>query len=238
MIFKLLDGPIFDKKNFFAIGRSILKDKYGLLYSLPASGGSINWFAKNLMNFKDEEKLFKTISENKEKLGKIKNQILFYPYLAGNFDPGYDQSVKAVFHNIDISNSYLDLIKAIMEGVVFHIKNVFIAIKSKGAGTKSIKMVGGGTKNNLWPQIVADVLNIEVSIPKNTDEDFAVKGAAILANHGLNPDISIKKNYDLFKSEFEIIRPAKENSDFYMGKYDNFNNIYKKLYKSRNKIIK
>ena len=233
VVFKLLNSPIFDKKNFFAIGRNILKDKYGLLYSLPASGGSINWFAKNLMNLKDEEKLFKIISENRNKLRKIKNNILFYPYLAGNFDPGYDQATKATFYNIDISNSYLDLVKAIMEGVAFHIKNIFLAIKSKGAHTSTIKMVGGGVKNNLWPQIVADILNIEVSIPKNTEEDFAVKGAAIIANHGLNTGITLKDSYKLFKSGFNTIKPVKENYDFYKGKYRDFNDSYKSIYKKK-----
>ncbi|MFC2159682.1 FGGY family carbohydrate kinase [Actinomycetota bacterium] len=233
VVFKMLDDPIFDSENFFAIGRNILKDKYGLLYSLPASGGSINWFAKNLMNFKNEERLFAIISANEGKLRTIKNRILFYPYLAGNFDPGYDQITKATFYNIDISNSYLDLIKAIMEGIAFHIKNVFLCLKNKGAETRSIKMVGGGVKNNLWPQIAADILNIEVLVPKKTEEDFAVKGAAILANHGLDPGITIRENYDLFKSGFNIIRPIKENSDFYLDKYMDFNNIYKKLYKTR-----
>jgi xylulokinase len=233
VVFKMLDDPIFDIENFFAIGRSILKGKYGLLYSLPASGGSINWFAKNLMDLKNEEKLFKIISENEEKLRTIKNRILFYPYLAGNFDPGYSLDIKATFYNIDISNSYLDLIKAIMEGVTFHIKNVFLSIKNKGVETRSIKMVGGGVKNNLWSQIVADILNIEVSVPKNTKEDFAVKGAAMLADHGLNPNNTIKESYNRFKSEFNTIKPIKENSDFYLEKYNDFNNIYKKLYKTK-----
>lgn len=233
VIFKMLDDPIFDTENFFAIGRNILKDKYGLLYSLPSSGGSINWFSNNLMNLKNEEALFAIISENYDYLRSLKNNILFFPYLAGNFDYDHDMDIKATFYNIDISASYLDLIKAIMEGIAFHLKNVFNSLKNSGASTKSLIMVGGGIRGRLWPQIVADVLNMEIMIPVKTDEDFAAKGAAIIASHGLNTKRSLEENYDLFKSEFHTISPLKQNTGFYNNKYRDFNKIYNRIYKYR-----
>jgi sugar (pentulose or hexulose) kinase len=230
IIFKMLEKPLFDIKSFFAIGRNILKGKFGLLYSLPASGGSIKWFAEDLLNLKNEDELFKIIDLNKKRLKELRNNILYYPYLAGTFDPDLDQNAKGSFIGIDISNSYLDFIKAIMEGVTFHIKKVFLNIKDRGVETRSIKMVGGAVKNAIWTQIVADVLDMEIAVPENPEEDFAVKGAAIIANHGLNKNLSLYENYQMFQSDFGIIKPDKDNHRFYLNKYQDFEKNYKKIY--------
>jgi sugar (pentulose or hexulose) kinase len=236
IIFKMLDRPLFDVKSFFAIGRSILKGKFGLLYSLPASGGSIRWFANNLLNIKDEKIFFRFLERNSKKLKELKNDIIYYPYLAGTFDPDFDQNAKASFTGIDISNSGLDFIKAIMEGVSFHIKKVFLAIREKGVETNTIRMVGGGAKDIIWTQITADVLNMEIAVPKYPEEDFAVKGAAILANYGLNRKmnnkLSIYDSYRLFQSEFDNIRPDSDNVNFYLKKYRDFEVYLNKLYSS------
>ena len=230
IIFKMLDKPLFDVKSFFAIGRNIIQGKFGLLYSLPASGGSIRWFATDLMNLGDEKLLFKIIEDNKDKLKEIRNNILYFPYLAGTFDPDFDQNAKAAFTGIDISDTYLDFIKAIMEGVAFHIKKVFLAIKSKGVETSSIKMVGGGSRNEVWTQIVADVLNMEVEIPEYPGEDFAVKGAAIIAASGLNKNLSLYDVYKMFESRFYTVRPDKKNTVYYFEKYDSFKHNSSRLY--------
>jgi xylulokinase len=117
-----------------------------------------------------------------------------------------------------------------MEGVAFHIKKVFLAIKSKGAETRSIEMVGGGSRNEIWAQIVADVLNMEVKVPRNPDEDFAVKGAAIIANLGLDQNLSLYESYSMFESGFDAVRPDKDAVQFYQKKYERFEEHYKKIY--------
>lgn len=45
--------------------------------------------------------------------------------------------------------------------------------------TTSVRLVGGGSKNKLWRQIVADVLNKPVVIPRV--EESAATGAALQA---------------------------------------------------------
>jgi sugar (pentulose or hexulose) kinase len=91
-------------------------------------------------------------------------------------------------------------------------------------------MVGGAVKNAIWTQIVADVLDMEIAVPENPEEDFAVKGAAIIANHGLNKNLSLYENYQMFQSDFGIIKPDKDNHRFYLNKYQDFEKNYKKIY--------
>lgn len=222
VIFKMLDDIILDNKRFFSIGRNILKDKYGLIYSIPAAGASLKWFATNIMNLEDEKKLFKEIKKNETFLMKIKNNLIFHPYLTGAYGPDFNLYNKASFSNIDIGYTYLEFIKAIMEGVGFQLKKIFITFEEKGIKIEKIKMVGGGAKSKIWPQIIADITNADVLIPENENEDFAVKGAAILAGYGAGIFSSIEEGYDKLKSEFKIIKPNFKNRNYYEDKFKMF----------------
>lgn len=224
VIFKMLDKPLLDSKRFFAIERFFVKengtkDRFGLVYSIPAAGASLRWFAKNIMNLYDEDKLFRIIDKNAGRLTKIKNNIVFYPYLTGAFGPDFDVSRKASFLNIEISHNYLDLIKAIMEGIGFQLKKILAVLAKKGIKPQSIKMTGGGAKSKIWPQIIADITNLNILVPGNENEDFATKGAAIIAGYGAGIFSSLEKGYNELKSEFKAIRPNPRNVEFYKSKF-------------------
>ncbi len=218
VIFKLIDRIILDNKRFFTIGRHILPGKYGLIYSTPAVGVSLKWFAREVIGLNDEKKLFSIISKNKKELSRIKNNIIFYPYLTGAFGPDFDMERKAAFLNIEIGHNRLDFIKAIMEGIGFQLKKIFEVLYEKGIEIKKIKMVGGGARSEIWPQIIADITNLDIYIPKVENIDFASTGAAIIAGYGAGIFNSIKNGYEFFRPEFIKVKPNPENVFFYEKK--------------------
>ena len=227
VIFKMLESPLLDSEKFFASGRfsvanGKMDDKFGLIYSIPAAGASLRWFATNVMSLDSEDKLFKIIDENTGKLIKIMNNIIFYPYLTGAYGPDFNVSRKASFLNMEIGHSYLDLIKAIMEGIGFQVKKILAVLDEKGIKPKSIKMTGGGAKSKIWSQIIADIANLNILVPKNKNEDFAAKGAAILAGYGVGIYPSLEEGYRKLKSEFIVIKPNPENVEFYESKFKLF----------------
>jgi len=222
VIYKMLNNPLLDSKRFFAIGRNIIKDKFGLIYSIPSAGASLKWFANSLMGLKNEEILFKMIDKNTNKILKIKNNIIFYPYLTGAFGPDFDIARKAAFKNFEIGHNYLDFLKAIMEGIGFQLKKIFTVLREKGIEINKIKMVGGGARSKLWPQIISDIIETDVLIPVNKEVDFAIKGAAILAGYGTGIYSSLNEGYDRLKSEFRVIKPNTGHIDFYREKYKLF----------------
>lgn len=219
VIFKLIDRPLFDNKRFFAIGRHILTGKYGLIYSTPAAGVSLNWFAREIIGLNDERRLFSIIHKNKKELSRIKNNIIFYPYLTGAYGPDFNMERKAAFLNVEIVHNHLDFIKAIMEGVGFQLKKILEVLYEKGIRIKKIKMVGGGSKSEVWPQIIADITNLNIYIPKIENIDFATAGAAIIAGYGSGIFNSIEKGYEVLRPEFRQIKPCSENVCFYEKKF-------------------
>ncbi|MCL5070484.1 MAG: FGGY family carbohydrate kinase [Actinobacteria bacterium] len=226
VIFKMLSKPLFDSKRFFAIGRNIIKDKFGLVYAIPAAGASLKWFAMNVMNLESEKNLFKMIGEDTDNFKNKKNNILFYPYLTGNFGPDFNLSKKASFYNLEIGHDYADLAKAIMEGIGFQLNRIFTVFNEKKIETKTIKMVGGAAKSRIWPNIISDITNSEILIPMDRDCDFATMGAAILAGYGIGIYHSLKEGYDKMKIDFNHIKPQKDNSNFYKIKFNEFLKCY------------
>lgn len=219
VIFKLIDRALLDNKRFFAIGRHILTGKYGLIYSTPAAGASLKWFAREIIGLNNEQKLFSIINRNKKELSLIKNNIIFYPYLTGAYGPDFDMERKAAFLNIEIGHNNLDLIKAIMEGIGFQLKKILEVLYEKGIRINKIKMVGGGARSEIWPQIIADITNLDIYIPKVENIDFATAGAAIIAGYGSGIFNSIEKGYEVLRSEFIKVKPHSENVSFYEKKF-------------------
>jgi xylulokinase len=92
-------------------------------------------------------------------------------------------------------------------------------LKERGIKAKNIKMVGGGAKSKIWPNIIADITGLNVLIPENHEEDFATKGAAIIAGYGSGIFTSLYEGYDKFKSNFKEIKPDQDNIKFYEEKF-------------------
>jgi len=84
--------------------------------------------------------------------------------------------------NLSLEHSRKDVIRSILEGVAFEARQVIEAAESSGIKVKNITMVAGGSKSNIWRQILADVTNRPV---RSLDlSETAAYGAGILAGLG------------------------------------------------------
>jgi xylulokinase len=74
------------------------------------------------------------------------------------------------------------VIRAILEGVAFSLKDTFTLLEGIGVPVNRIRLGGGGARSPLWRQIQADVYGHEVEVVEA--EEGAAYGAAILAGVG------------------------------------------------------
>jgi xylulokinase len=80
--------------------------------------------------------------------------------------------------------------RAVLEGVSFGLKDIFLLIRNAGLGEiRQVRASGGGTKSALWRQILSSSLEAEL-VTVNTSEGAAY-GAALLAGVGAGnwPDV-------------------------------------------------
>ncbi len=171
----------------------------------------------------------------KREFGHLENQA------AGNLDlsaydllsieaksskPGTNSPVfvvaKDTIFNLTLEHKRADLIRSIFEGVAFEAQQILEAAENSGTRVKNITMVGGGSKSNVWRQIVADVANRPVRSPEQSET--AALGAAILAGLGTRVYESIAE-VPRAGSEFESI-PNPETHETYKTLYQRYKAFY------------
>lgn len=88
--------------------------------------------------------------------------LLFLPYLAGERSPFLDTDVRGAFLGLDAGHPAAALYYAVLEGVGLAIRANLTVIDPAGAGP--VRLVGGGAKSALWPQMLADILARPVAV--------------------------------------------------------------------------
>jgi xylulokinase len=108
--------------------------------------------------------------------------LLWAPYLMGERTPHLDPAARGVLAGLTASHTRAHIIRAILEGVAFSLKDTFAIFAEMNVPVKSIRLGGGGARSPLWRQIQADVYGQDVEIVEA--EEGAAFGAAILAGVG------------------------------------------------------
>jgi xylulokinase len=88
---------------------------------------------------------------------------LFLPYLNGERTPFVDLDLRAGFANVSTTDNAATLYYAALEGVAFAIAANVRAMGAVGP----VYLVGGGAQSAVWPQVMADVLGREVTVPEH-----------------------------------------------------------------------
>src|SRR5207253_5551636 len=93
-----------------------------------------------------------------------------------------DPHARAALVGLTASHTRAHIVRAILEGVAFSLRDTFEIFKEMGVPIETIRLGGGGARSILWRQIQADVYGREVETVKA--EEGAAYGAALLAGVG------------------------------------------------------
>jgi len=111
--------------------------------------------------------------------------VVFTPWLVGERTPVEDPFLRGGFHNVSLSTTRADLVRAVFEGVALNIRWLLqTEERFLGRRLPRLTFIGGGARSALWCQILADVLNREIQ-PLSDPVSANVRGAAVLAAVGM-----------------------------------------------------
>ncbi|MCH2107041.1 MAG: xylulokinase, partial [Planctomycetes bacterium] len=102
--------------------------------------------------------------------------VSFLPYLAGERTPNWPHATGALLGLREGSLRPGLLFRAAMEGATFALAAGVDRLKELGVAADELMLVGGGSKNALWRQVVADVTGLRVRLPAEA-ESAALGGA-------------------------------------------------------------
>ena len=108
--------------------------------------------------------------------------LLWAPYLMGERTPYLDPKARGMLVGLTASHTRAHVIRAILEGVAFSLRDTFRIFQEIEVPVKTIRLGGGGARSALWGQIQADIYGQRVEMVEA--EEGAAYGAAILAGVG------------------------------------------------------
>lgn len=158
--------------------------------------------------------------------------LLFLPFLDGERVPALPSS-EAVFFGLNRANfNQAHMARAVIEGTILNLGYGFSRMERLGLRPVEIRATGGGAKNSLWLQTVADVFRVPVVTLK--ENEAGAYGAALQSIwcHGLDqgrgePIEAIASR--LVARDEQVIRPDEKNADTLTEAQDRFNRLWRGL---------
>ncbi|MBN1873362.1 MAG: carbohydrate kinase, partial [Anaerolineae bacterium] len=158
--------------------------------------------------------------------------IIFTPWLHGNRSPFEDPLARGIFFNIGLETGKRQLIRAVLEGVAFHMRWMLETVEKKIPRQEHIRFVGGGAQSPVWAQILADVTGRTLEVVENTQHVGTI-GAAIVCATGLGILPSFAQASSLIGVQ-AVYAPRPQ----YKAVYERNFTVYKQLYKSNKKLFR
>ncbi len=199
---------------------------YHLMGCMLSAASCNKWFMDEILESKDYAAAQQDIVEHAdEKLGE--NPVFFMPYLMGERSPHNNPLVRAGFLGMSMDTSREDMIQAVLEGVAFGFRDSLEVARSQGIVINTSNICGGGAKSPLWRRIIANVMNVSLTIQEN-DEGPAL-GGAILAAVGCGVFGSVQEAADKLVKVIDTVEPEAELVSKYEEKYQRFRKLYPML---------
>ncbi|MBQ7718176.1 MAG: FGGY-family carbohydrate kinase [Clostridia bacterium] len=174
----------------------------------------------------DYDSLYDYLSEAAGRVPPGANGVIFTPWLHGNRCPFEDSNAAGMFFNIRVDNGKGDMIRAVLEGVCYHLRWLLECQASKVKTSDTIRFVGGGSLSPVICQMLSDITGRTVETVDNPQEVGAAGTALSVAAKIKGVDV-LELAKRLVKANHTYI-PDPANKEVYERNY----RVFKKLYKS------
>ena len=147
---------------------------YAIEGSIYAAGTTVQWLRDNLEFFSSSE-----LSENFLNPNGNSNNIHFVPAFTGLGAPYWNSDIRASYHGITSATSKADMINAAFNSITYQTKDIIHCLSKIQIELKSLNVDGGMVANKTFTQQLANLLNIDVLVPENSES--TARGVAVLA---------------------------------------------------------
>ncbi|MCP1222870.1 gluconokinase [Sebaldella sp. S0638] len=196
------------------------------------SGGAVNntgivleWLKEKLFPGLDYKEIFQILEDTED----IAGIPVFLPYLLGERAPIWNSNARGVFFGISLEHKQEHFVRAVLEGIIYSIYDVFRVLDSM-KDIKKIYINGGLSRSEAFVRTMADVFNREILISENYESSCF---GAFITGMAAVEEIENIESFNNIKFEVKKITPDREKHKVYMEKF----RIYKEVYNSLKEIF-
>ncbi len=223
-LFAPIGRPAYDPQARLHCFCHVLPDMWHLESAILAAGLSLKWLRDNVipgLTYQDLADVAATIPPGAEGL-------FFQPYLAGERTPHMDPHARGSFVGLTLRHGRAHMARAVMEGVVFGMRQGLSLMLDLGVTPERIIASGGATQHPLWLQLEADMFNRPLY--QTTTVEAAAVGAALLAGVGVGVYADVADAVaQAVRYADAVVTPDPENAARYALLADIFSALYPAL---------
>lgn len=233
VVFASTDRPAMDPQGRLHTFCHAIPGRWHVMGVTQAAGLSLRWYRDQFaaaspgIQKKDGRDPYDVFAEEASSAPPGSEGAFWAPYLMGERTPHLDPNARAALIGLTASHTRAHVIRAIMEGVAFSLKDTFTIFEEMKIPVTSIRLGGGGARSPSWRQIQADVYGREVEIV--AAEEGAAYGAAILAGVGAGAWPSVEQACDAVVRVAKRISPDPKDSATMQRAYPTYRKIYAAL---------
>lgn len=227
-LFAPLPEPTYDPELRLHLFCHVLPERWHLEAATLSAGLSLKWLRDNL--FAGES--YQSMADQAARALAGAEGLIFLPHLVGERTPHMDPQARAGWVGLTVRHQRRHLIRAVMEGVVFSLRQGLDLIIALGIPVERIIASGGATAHPLWLQLQADIFNRPVY--QNNVQEAAATGAALLAGLGVKV-FSNARTAAKFVLKRPQLRydPDPRRAEIYNQTYEIYRGLYPQLRKLR-----
>ena len=195
-----------------------------------AAGLSVEWFREKFCRGLAEEAkesgkpIFELINEKTAEIKPGSDRLIYLPFLMGERTPHMNAKYRGAFVGLNTVHGQAHMLRAIMEGITYSLADCNDILKGMGTFVKEMRVCGGGSRNPVWRQIMADLY--ECDVVTLTQEEGPAYGEAILAGVGTGVFDDVRTAAKKLTGTDKKVSPNPEEVDVYRK----YHKIYQKVY--------
>jgi xylulokinase len=227
VVFAASDKPALDPQGRVHTFCHAVPGRWHLMGVTQGAGLSLRWFRDQFGAGADDGRdPYDRLTEEAALTPPGANGLMWTPYLMGERTPHLNPHARAALVGLTASHTRAQVVRAILEGVAFSLRDTFEIFREMNVPVNEIKLGGGGARSALWRQIQADVYGRPVKTVEA--EEGAAYGAALLAGVGVGAWPSVDAACDSVVRVRAETEPS-EAAALMERQYQTFRRIYPAL---------
>ena len=228
VVFAATDQPFLDPQGRLHTFCHAIPNRWHVMGVTQAAGLSLRWFRDTFGTAGSQGgDPYDRLSQEAVAIPAGADGVLWAPYLMGERTPHLDSDVRGALIGLAASHGRGHIIRAILEGVAFSLKDSLTIFAEIGVPVNDIRLGGGGARSPLWRQIQADVYAMPVSLL--AAEEGCAYGGAVLAGVGAGLWPSVDEACAEIVRIASVVNPIKQSSDILQQQYKVYRAIYPAL---------
>lgn len=152
--------------------------------------------------------------------------LIFLPYLLGERCPRWNPNTSGSFLGIKPCHGKADYVRAVVEGIAMNLE-IILSVYRRTLPAEKLIFTGGGAKGTIVAQILADILQAELTRPNHVEEATSIAAAVIAGvGTGVYRDFSAVEKYLTIQ---DTVCPRRETEAVYAPLRELFEKSYQAL---------